>query len=63
MAYLSEVNVYFDDKRLVRLRKESGVPKALGVPKGLQSRSRLGMMQVTGVNSTCKESMLNGYPG
>ncbi|KAJ6558581.1 hypothetical protein DFH09DRAFT_1037162 [Mycena vulgaris] len=52
MAYLSEVSVYFDDKRLVRLRKESGVPKVLGIPKGLQSRSRLGMMNVTGVNST-----------
>ncbi|KAJ7129825.1 hypothetical protein C8R43DRAFT_1026002 [Mycena crocata] len=52
MAYLSEVSVYFDDKRLVRLKKESGVPKALGVPKGLQNRSRLGMMNVTGVSST-----------
>ncbi|KAJ7078918.1 hypothetical protein B0H15DRAFT_859732 [Mycena belliarum] len=52
MAHLSEVSVYFDDKRLVRLRKESGVPRALGIPKGLQSRSRLGMMHVTNVNST-----------
>ncbi|KAJ7497138.1 hypothetical protein FB451DRAFT_1210268 [Mycena latifolia] len=52
MAYLSEVSVYFDDKRLVKLRKESGIPKALGIPKSLQSRSRLGMMNVTAVNST-----------
>ncbi|KAJ6607773.1 hypothetical protein B0H10DRAFT_2070382 [Mycena sp. CBHHK59/15] len=52
MAYLSEVNVYFDDKRLVRLKKESGLPKTLSIPKGLQSRSRSGMMNVTGVNST-----------
>ncbi|KAJ7727670.1 hypothetical protein DFH07DRAFT_930749 [Mycena maculata] len=52
MAYLSEVSVYFDNKRLVRVRKDSGVPKTLGIPKGLQNRSRLGMMQVTGVNST-----------
>ncbi|KAJ7209538.1 hypothetical protein GGX14DRAFT_451864 [Mycena pura] len=52
MAYLSEVSVYFDDKRLVRLRKESGIPKALGLPKNLQSRSQLGTMNVTGVNST-----------
>ncbi|KAJ7675084.1 hypothetical protein B0H17DRAFT_1170632 [Mycena rosella] len=52
MAYLSEVSVYFDDKRLVRLSKQSGVPKTLGIPKGLQSRSRSGMMNVTGVNAT-----------
>jgi hypothetical protein len=54
MAHLSEVSVYFDDKRLVRLRKESGVPKAMGIPKGLESHSPLGMMNVTAVNSTCK---------
>ncbi|KAJ7647485.1 hypothetical protein FB45DRAFT_893565 [Roridomyces roridus] len=52
MTHLAEVSVYFDDKRLVRLKKETGIPKALAVPKGLQSRSGLGMMQVTGVNST-----------
>ncbi|KAJ6593724.1 hypothetical protein B0H19DRAFT_1091788 [Mycena capillaripes] len=52
MAYLSEVSVYFDDKRLVRLKKESGVPKPLGIPKGLQNRSSFGTMTVTGVNST-----------
>ncbi|KAJ7874669.1 hypothetical protein B0H14DRAFT_2717085 [Mycena olivaceomarginata] len=52
MQYLSEVSVYFDDKRLVRLRKDSGVPKPLGIPKGLQNRSRLGTMTVTGINST-----------
>ncbi|KAJ7039263.1 hypothetical protein C8F04DRAFT_1087709 [Mycena alexandri] len=51
MACLSEVSVYFDDKRLCRLRKESGVPRPLGIPKGLQTRSRLGTMNVTGVNS------------
>ncbi|KAF7362040.1 hypothetical protein MVEN_00549400 [Mycena venus] len=52
MQWLSEVSVYFDEKRLVRLRKESGVPKPLGIPKGLQNRSRLGTMTITGVNST-----------
>ncbi|KAF8170185.1 hypothetical protein K438DRAFT_1909340 [Mycena galopus ATCC 62051] len=52
MQYLSEVSVYFDDKRLARLRKDSGVPKPLEIPKGLQNRSRLGTMTVTGVNST-----------
>ncbi|KAJ7188459.1 hypothetical protein C8R46DRAFT_1171527 [Mycena filopes] len=51
MASLSEVCVYFDDKRLVKLRKDSGIPKSLGIPKGLQTRSRLGAMTVTGVNS------------
>ncbi|KAJ6497900.1 hypothetical protein C8R45DRAFT_984590 [Mycena sanguinolenta] len=52
MQYLSEVSVYFDDKRLVRLKKESGVPKPLDIPKGLRQRSHLGTMTVTGVNST-----------
>ncbi|KAJ7251757.1 hypothetical protein B0H12DRAFT_1118770 [Mycena haematopus] len=36
--------------RLVRLRKESGVPKPLDIPKGLRNRSQT--MTVTGVNST-----------
>lgn len=52
MAYLSEVTVYFDDKRLVRVTKDSGIPKELGVPKNLQNRSRLGMMNVKGIKST-----------
>ncbi|KAF7376003.1 hypothetical protein MSAN_00015000 [Mycena sanguinolenta] len=52
MQYLAEVSVYFDDKRLVRLRKDSGVPKPLEIPKALRKRSHLGKMTVTGVNST-----------
>jgi hypothetical protein len=60
MQYLSEVSVYFDDKRLVRLRKDSGVPKPLGIPKGLQNRSRLGTMTVTGINSTCESTSYGG---
>jgi hypothetical protein len=61
MSTLREVSVYFDDRRLVRLRKESGVPKPLGIPKGLQSRSRLGTMNVKGVNSTCENYLLVAY--
>ncbi|KAK7057384.1 hypothetical protein R3P38DRAFT_2840641 [Favolaschia claudopus] len=52
MRYLSEVSVYFDDKRLVRLQKASGVSKSLQIPKSLQKRSPLGAMNVTGVSAT-----------
>ncbi|KAF5355265.1 hypothetical protein D9758_006047 [Tetrapyrgos nigripes] len=52
MAYLSEVSVYFDDKRLVKLSKDSGVPKSLGIPKGIQTSSKLNIMNVMNLRST-----------
>ncbi|KAJ7072465.1 hypothetical protein C8F01DRAFT_1104075 [Mycena amicta] len=52
MVHLSQVRVYFDDKCLVKLVKETGIPRALGLAKGLQRRSRLGTMNVTGVTAT-----------
>lgn len=51
MAHLAEVSVYFDDKRLTKLSKSTGIPRELGVPKGLQKSSRLGYMSVRGVQS------------
>ncbi|KAF7315310.1 hypothetical protein MIND_00045600 [Mycena indigotica] len=52
MTHLSQVRVYFDEKCLVKISKQTGIPKALGLPKGLQSRSRLGTMNVAGISST-----------
>jgi len=52
MRHLSEVTVYFDDKRLVKLNKASGLPQELGLPKGLKNRSPEGTMTVSNVQST-----------
>ncbi|KAI0046331.1 hypothetical protein FA95DRAFT_1398210 [Auriscalpium vulgare] len=52
MAHLSEVSVYFDDKRLVRLSKDSGVPKELPLLRGLKATSPLGIMNVKTIQST-----------
>jgi hypothetical protein len=52
MTHLSDVSVYFDDKRLVRLTKSSGIPRELGIPNGLQSMSPTGIMNVKGIKST-----------
>ncbi|PPQ99714.1 hypothetical protein CVT24_009697 [Panaeolus cyanescens] len=52
MRHLVEVSVYFDDKRLVRLTKTTGIPRDLGIPKGLNSRSPSGIMTVEKVYST-----------
>lgn len=52
MAHLSEVSVFFNDKRLTKLTKTSGIPRELGLPKGLKNSSRLGIMNVDGIKST-----------
>ena len=52
MSHLCEVNVYFDDKRLVRLHKAAGIPRDLGIPKGLNNRSPSGIMTVNNIQST-----------
>jgi hypothetical protein len=52
MSHLSQVSVYFDDKRLSRLTKSSGMETALTIPRGLSGKSPLGIMNVTGIKST-----------
>ncbi|KAH9901111.1 hypothetical protein C8Q73DRAFT_742765 [Cubamyces lactineus] len=52
MRHLLDVSVFLDDKRLCRLTKTPGQPKALGIPKGLKPSSPLGTMQVSGLQST-----------
>lgn len=55
MRTLNEVSVFFDDKRLVKLNKASGLPRDLGVPKGLNCRSPTGIMTVDGIQCTRKD--------
>jgi hypothetical protein len=51
MRHLSEVSVYFDDKRLVKLNKVSGLPQEIALPKGYNNRSPERIMSVTNIES------------
>ena len=51
MAHLREVSVYFDDKRLVHLTKDSGTPTPLTVPRNLRPTSTGGFMHIKGLKS------------
>ena len=52
MTYLSEVSVYFDDKRLVKLSKNPDVPKKVPMMKELKGMSPKGMMNVKSIKTT-----------
>ena len=52
MTHLSEVSVFLDDKRLAKLTKVAGVPMPIEIPRGLQSSSRRGIMNVVDVKTT-----------
>ncbi|KII91548.1 hypothetical protein PLICRDRAFT_512049 [Plicaturopsis crispa FD-325 SS-3] len=52
MEHLSSVSVFFDDKRLARLTKDSGAPRALSIPRGMRCKSTSGMMNVKAIQST-----------
>ena len=52
MAHLREVSVYFDDKLLVHLTKDAGIPKPLTLPRHLKTTSAMGFMNVRGLKST-----------
>jgi hypothetical protein len=52
MTHLSEVSIYFDDKRLAKLTKAPGVPRTLEIPKGLKRSSASNIMNATGIKST-----------
>lgn len=53
MAHLREVSVFFDDKQLVHLTKDTGVSKPLTVPRNLRPTSGVGFMNIKGLKSTC----------
>ncbi|KAI1790758.1 hypothetical protein LXA43DRAFT_921512 [Ganoderma leucocontextum] len=52
MRHLLDVSVFLDDKRLSRLTKSPGSPKALNLPKSLRSSSPLNTMTVNGLQAT-----------
>ena len=54
MTYLSEVSVYFDDKRLVRLSKDCGASREVPRLNGLEGTSPDGMMNVESIEITRK---------
>ena len=54
MTHLSEVSVYFDDKRLVRLSKDSGMSTDVPMLKGLKATSPEGMMNVKSIQTMRK---------
>jgi hypothetical protein len=51
MTHLSEVSVYFDDKRLVKLSKDCGMSKEVPMLKGLKGTSPEGMMNVKSIET------------
>ena len=51
MTHLSEVSVYFDDKRLVRLSKDGGMSKEVPMLKGLKGTSPQSMMSVKSIET------------
>lgn len=52
MAHLCEINVYLDDQRISRLTKDPGLPKSIGIPKGLKCNSPRNLMQVKEMHTT-----------
>ena len=52
MTHLSEVSVYFDDIRLVRLFKHRGVSKKVPMLKEFKGTSPEGMMNVKSIKAT-----------
>ena len=52
MTHLSEVRVYFDDKRLVKLSKNCGESKEVPMLKELKGMSPEGMMNVKSIETT-----------
>lgn len=51
MARLSEVSVFFDGRCLANLKKDRGVPRPLGLRKGLKAETAKGTMKVTAVSA------------
>jgi hypothetical protein len=51
MTHLSEVSVYFDDKRLAKLSKDCGMSKEVPMLKGFKGTSPEGMMNVKSIET------------
>lgn len=58
MVHIRSVSVFLDSHRLAHLTKSSGVPKELGLLKGLKNSSGSGLMSVVGVQSVGEHSSL-----
>lgn len=62
MSHLSEVSVFFDNHRLVRLSKDSGLPSDVPLLRGLKSSSPAGIMNVRSIQTTRMSYDLNELP-
>lgn len=54
MSHLRCVSMYFDGRCLAKVEKEVGMPRNLAIPRGLNVTSPGGMMNATGMTSTCE---------
>lgn len=54
MTHLRNVSMYFNGRCLARIEKEVGSPRNVAIPRGLKSNSPGGMMNVSGIASTCE---------
>jgi hypothetical protein len=54
MTHLSEVSVYFDDKRLVKLSKDCGMSEEVPMLNGLTGTSPQGVMNVKSIKTMCE---------
>lgn len=54
MTHLRQVSVYFDDKRLVLLNKDAGLPTQIPISQGLIPTSKTGVMNIKELKSTRK---------
>ena len=59
MAHISEVSVFFDDKRLVHVTKEAGIPREIPMIRGLKPTSPKGLMSVKSIQSTRKITVIS----
>ena len=51
-THLRDISVYFDNRRLVRLVKDVGIPKQLPMPEDMESTSTMGFMSIRDLEAT-----------
>lgn len=62
-THLREISVYFDNRRLVRLTKDVGVPKQLPMPQDMTNTSTMGFMSIKDLEATRRWfSAMNSVP-
>lgn len=52
MAHLKDISVWVDQEKIVRLVKNEGIGKEVGIPRSLRNKSPRGIMTVKGIKTT-----------